>query len=492
MEPLEIKNNLIAIGIPVERTMMPAFVNNRDVIIAHLAQRGLMAEGGLIPASGHRVDHNRDSIIQVFLSLPQKPDWLLMLDSDMEHPVMCGEILVGRKLPIIGALYFHRGSSHEPFCFRRCNDRKDGYGRMGKLWAPMYDEVHDFIIQNHIPPTDGPIWVKECSTDPLLYCDAVATGCMMIHRSVLEKMPQPIFEYRPGGNSEDLVFCAEAKETGYPVVCDLSLISGHYLDVPISVGQFEAGYRHRGMAMSQYTPEAAATWYKDFYEISLEQAKTEIDKGTPHDAGDYWRECFGNRTAKPREVHEWYSNPETGKKYIMELLHWNYTNTFKSLQEQITPIWDQNVLEIGSGIGTVSIQLMFQRNNVLSIETNKLLQDFSKLREKTTRNLLTGYERLGSILYGDPSWETKVPDNSYEAVVSFEVFEHIPAEPLREMLKAIGRVLKRGGYLYFTVNFGQQDLYPMHFDHSKWFYDCLDEIGLFQISPGITVNTKKG
>jgi len=57
--------------------------------------------------------------------------------------------------------------------------------------------------------------------------ELVAGGCagMLIHRSVLEDVPAPWFEY--GFASEDLIFCEKAREKGYGIYCDLSVRLGH-------------------------------------------------------------------------------------------------------------------------------------------------------------------------------------------------------------------------------------------------------------------------
>src|SRR5512141_2361543 len=100
-------NGSIYVGIPRERIYMPQFVDNRDTLLTTLADAGRAC--GYWQAEGHRVDRNRDGIVEAFMALEKKPEWLLMLDTDMEHPPEAPLRLAEWKVPIVGALYFHRG-----------------------------------------------------------------------------------------------------------------------------------------------------------------------------------------------------------------------------------------------------------------------------------------------------------------------------------------------------------------------------------------------
>lgn len=70
-------------------------------------------------------------------------------------------------------------------------------------------EIHNGIFNKHID------------------IDALATGCMLINRCVLDEVP---FRYNIDGPSEDLDFCFRAKKLGYDVIADTSILCQH---VPI-------------------------------------------------------------------------------------------------------------------------------------------------------------------------------------------------------------------------------------------------------------------
>ena len=54
--------------------------------------------------------------------------------------------------------------------------------------------------------------------------DALATGCMLIKREVLDKIP---FRYNIDGPSEDLDFCFSSKKLGYDIIADTSILCQH-------------------------------------------------------------------------------------------------------------------------------------------------------------------------------------------------------------------------------------------------------------------------
>jgi hypothetical protein len=72
--------------------------------------------------------------------------------------------------------------------------------------------------------------------------DVLPHGCVLVHRSVYEKVPQPhyIQDFVPDMNleiGEDIYFCRKARENGFQVWCD------HELSKEIShIGIFHFNY----------------------------------------------------------------------------------------------------------------------------------------------------------------------------------------------------------------------------------------------------------
>jgi len=486
LRKVEDANGLIHIGIPRERIYIPKFIDNRDTILYNLEKEGRGA--GYFQAEGHRVDRNRDKIVEEFLDHPKKPEWLLMIDSDMEHPGDLPMRLTRWEKPIVGGLYFHRGELHDPFVFKEAGTYTDKYGRDTLQWAPMRDTVFNFLEDNGIPLRDGALAVNDTKDPPLIEVDAVATGALLLHRSVLEFMDKPIFEYRQGGISEDLMFCYEAKnDYGIPIYADLSAISGHYNWVAMGQTQFRVLYKGRGLNLTTYSKAQAVDMLAGYTNITKEEALDKIEKGSAHEVAPYWE---AKKPSTPEEIDAFYRDEYTGKLYLMELLHWNFTGTFDSIRRPLMDFREGNVLEIGSGIGSVSIMLALQKNDVVSVEPNDYLRNFIEYRWSWIREQLSHTHATGELfLVGDDTWK-QAEDEQFGLVIALDVFEHIHEEPLKAMLKDIQRVTQIGGTLYYHANWHQQDIYPMHFDHSEKWSEWLTDAGFYQTGPLSAVRIK--
>lgn len=488
IHPQDGEKGKILLGIPRERVYIPLFVDNRDKILQTLHDADRAA--GYYQAEGHRVDRNRDDISEYFMNHPDKPEWLHMIDTDMEHPGDSGLRLTKWNKPIVGALYFHRGKTHDPFVFRRAPNQIDRFGRTAKVWQPLKDEVYSFLEACSLPIRDGSIVIDNPPIEPLLECDAVATGCMVIHRSVFEALPQPWWEYRDFGNSEDLIFCEEAKDIGVDIYCDLSTICGHYHWVPMGQAQFRSLYLAAGLNQTSYSKNTAIQWLEQFLDISKDDATHKIEAGNAHVVGDYWKRKFKDSTPSVEQVQSFYEDPFVGELYLIELIHWNFSAAFHNIRQMILPVRDKNVLEIGGGIGTVALQLALQNNNVVTAEVNPLLQDFIRYRTKwMEERVLAG--GLGEIYVIGKEWAQTAEDEQFDTVVSFDTFEHLGAEDLQQLLKDLWRVLKPGGKIYYHANFGQQDIYPLHYNHSEMWDTWLIEAGFIPDSPVVAYKAKK-
>jgi hypothetical protein len=72
----------------------------------------------------------------------------------------------------------------------------------------------------------------------------------------------------------------------------------------------------------------------------------------------------------------------------------------------------------------------------------------------------------------------ELEDKDYDIVIAIDVLEHIHPDSLGSLLKHIAGCLKDRGFLYHRSNFGQQDLFPMHFDHSESIKELFKDAGL--------------
>lgn len=269
------------------------------------------------------------------------------------------------------------------------------------------------------------------------------------------------------------MFCKEAKEHGIPVHADLSTVCGHYHWVPMGQAQFRMNYLNRGINITTYSKGMASRWYAKMFGGTHEEAIKAIEEGNAHMVGPLWENRFGKNGKAPsaEEVDSFYRDPDVGKAYVMELLHWNFLIPFQTLRQHLTALRDMTVLEIGSGIGSVALQLWIQGCNVLASEVNPILRDFIDIRYQELLEEVIG--SVGQISIIDDGWIEKTPAEELDAVVSFETFEHLPWDILEKTIHAAWEKLKPGGRLIYSANWHQQDIYPMHFNYSERFEQLL-------------------
>jgi 2-polyprenyl-3-methyl-5-hydroxy-6-metoxy-1,4-benzoquinol methylase len=471
IKELEGKYGKIFIGMPRERLFIPAFIDNRDKIFFNTTNSGRFT--GYYQAEGHRVDHNRDRIVERFLTVEvnPKPEWLVMIDTDMQHPEDVALRLTSWGKPIVGGLYFHRGDGYEPFMFKDCPRKTDKYGREVRQWMPMKREAYKFLKDNNVIPGTGALVLNHPVGDPLIQCAAVATGAIAIHRSVLEFMPKPIFEYRNFGTSEDLQFCADAQEYGIPVYCDMSTISGHYKFIATGYSEFMETYRVRGVNHTRYNVDEAITMLADYLKVPEDLARSKIMAGSAHLVGDYWKAFFGDTVPTQEMVDAFYKNEYTGQLYLIELIHWNGSPEFETIRAPLMSMRNLNIFELGGGIGTIGIQLALQDNNVVSCEVNPYLLDFCNWYQKKVEDVID--EPLNLKFVSDYD----VPDGTIDVAIAFDVFEHLPERTLREALHRIHKMLKPNGHIVHHSPFDQQEYYPLHFNYIDQWEFILRECG---------------
>lgn len=169
---------------------------------------------------GVNVTGRRNEMVRHFLSTDA--EWMLSLDDDMTFgPQLVDQLLAAadpEARPIVGGLYFrqeHRGDGGPP------------------AYSP-----HLYAWQ---PDGSGLGRMLEYPANTALPVAATGAGCLMVHRSVLERMqaevkhPWPWFAEQPytdpNGNatvySEDLTFCLRASGLGYPIYVHTGVRLGH-------------------------------------------------------------------------------------------------------------------------------------------------------------------------------------------------------------------------------------------------------------------------
>lgn len=171
--------------------------------------------GGLI--------HARNQAVYEFLEDYPDADWLFWLDTDMGFGPDALELLLEAadpaERPIVGAL-----------CFSQRDDDPDGMGGWRVQATPT---VYDWIS---LGDQSGYAVRWDYPRDTVTKCAATGSACIVIHRSVLEKIRAEFstwYDRIPNPStgqvfSEDLSFCVRAGALNIPVFVDTRVKTTHY------------------------------------------------------------------------------------------------------------------------------------------------------------------------------------------------------------------------------------------------------------------------
>lgn len=171
--------------------------------------------GGLI--------HARNQAVYEFLEDYPDAEWLFWVDTDMGFPPDALELLLGgadpADRPIVGAL-----------CFSQRDDDPDGMGGWRVQATPT---IYDWIT---LGDQSGYAVRWDYSRDTVLQCSATGSACIVIHRSVLEKIRAEFgtwYDRVPNPStgqvfSEDLSFCVRAGALNVPVFVDTRVKTTHH------------------------------------------------------------------------------------------------------------------------------------------------------------------------------------------------------------------------------------------------------------------------
>ena len=200
-----------------------------------------------------------------------------------------------------------------------------------------------------------------------------------------------------------------------------------------------------------------------FLHISYETALKDVREYRLSDAAEMWRKA-GPKT--PEDVDKFYRTQ--GQYYLYELIPWNYENdVYKSWNAPLLGYRNRKIVELGAGIGTLCIQLAYVGNDVTYCDINPKLKAFAEMR----------FAERGLLI---PTVKSLKGQRDIDIVVANDFFEHIHKDKLPGLLKEIAGCLKDQGFLYHRSNFQQQDIFPMHFDHSAYFTKMARDANLIE------------
>jgi hypothetical protein len=176
-----------------------------EMVNAEFAQHLAMAAANMV-ANGIKINcaFNIGSVITIArrnltdIFLKSDFDYIWWVDSDMKFPIDAPIRLLKRGKHIVGVNYRRRRFPNPTFT-----------GMMGTS-----GQFTEFQTTDNSPPMEK--------------IDVLPHGCVLVHRSVYEKIPQPHYlqEYIPSLNleiGEDIYFCQQAQKAGFEVWCDQEL-----------------------------------------------------------------------------------------------------------------------------------------------------------------------------------------------------------------------------------------------------------------------------
>lgn len=168
-----------------------------------LAQLQRVGECTLVMKTGALIYTSRDNMAT--LAITKNYDYILWLDSDMvfkpDTLVRMMDTLQSNKFDILSGLYFRRVPPYSPVLF----DRLEMDGNICK-WSE-FKEIPDHIFE-----------IGGCGFG----CVLMDTGVFLDVQAKFGQMFAPI-----GSNGEDVAFCMRARECGYKIYCDPSVLCGH-------------------------------------------------------------------------------------------------------------------------------------------------------------------------------------------------------------------------------------------------------------------------
>jgi len=166
------------------------------------------------------VDVARNYIVWEFLER-RECEWLLFVDRDAQlHPQTLMRLLSWGE-PVVAALAFTKGVPVTPVVY------KGWTGKGTEYWIKVHD-IHEWLLAHREELcTHRGALVDPRPDDGLYEVDFTGCHCLLVHREVLERMKVPWFRADERCRQEDRYFCEKARELGYRVWVDRSVVAGH-------------------------------------------------------------------------------------------------------------------------------------------------------------------------------------------------------------------------------------------------------------------------
>lgn len=193
-QPQQGKSPSVMIAVPAMEMVNAEFAQHLAMAAANMVANGIKINCAF--NIGSVITIARRNLTDIFLK--SDFDFIWWVDSDMKFPIDAPIRLLKRQKPIVGVNYRRRRFPNPNFT-----------GMTG-----TNGQFKEFETRDDSPPME--------------LIDVLPHGCVMVHRSVYEKIPQPHYlqEYISDLNleiGEDIYFCQKAQQAGFEVWCDQEL-----------------------------------------------------------------------------------------------------------------------------------------------------------------------------------------------------------------------------------------------------------------------------
>lgn len=294
-----------------------------------------------------------------------------------------------------------------------------------------------------------------------------ADGTHRIHRC-LHGAGQPFWpifgtftiEERPGLYhylSEDWAFCERARQLGFKIWMDQSIILAHMGVYPFTVADMKNAHQDPGLPSSgtDYVEIEAAgpRWEDPILDTLLE----DIAEFAAEDMGDV-RRMVATGTRQTARLWDdrpegqtdasWYGREDVGIAYIGDLADWHMRGAGQWMRLHDTK--GKRVLDFGAGIGTAALVAARGGAEVECYEPNPVMREFIEFRAKK---------------HGIPVSVVDAITGQYDAIAVWHVFEHLPAP--EETLQMLLGYMAPGGVLLTESGFHDRTT-PQHHEHPDW------------------------
>jgi len=373
----------------------------------------------------------RNNLVKMFLATDN--DYALLLDSDMIFPPNLIELMVKtakrNDIKILSGLYFNKNKPDPTPLISTY------YGN--NLFLPMSAEVLKFLNGKQITS----LYIDAKDEESLVKIDGAGAGCLLVHRSVFETVPQPWFSFeRP--YSEDYYFFMKAKENGFQAYADLRILPEHVMIDSVSIKDYVIANPKDEIEFRLKLANLLVTVASEI----LDKPKKEIGDLIPMSAQLALEEYKkGNN----------FFDSEYG---IYDLIGWNISANYSKLLRLVYSAARElsgstlPILCFGSGLGVDA--LFLKRHGVNTIyyyDKSELFNKFAKnLFEKENVDIIVikNIEEIGKVC----------------GIIALDVFEHIEPVELSKVLNTLTSKLVSGGLLVEHTP-GPDPMHPFHYTH---------------------------